>query len=140
MMDPLREAIKHRRARGLAAIDDSKLPGQPGSIGDAPALEKQEPQGDLAPEVTRVGDKLPSGYEDPEGLELQEGVEENNMMNPEHEPIPRGGMNVDQMGHEQSGDGDIETFLMSGHELDQPRNPKTLGARVRAALMSKKGK
>lgn len=136
MRDPLQYAIKNRRA---SVIDDAKLSGQPGGHPGAPALQSQEDasKGDLAPEV-KEKDAMTGEVDGDENLDLQSAVLENGLNSPEHNPLARGSK-VDEMGHEQLGqDDDVETHLLSGHELDPSRSPKTLGARVRAAL-GKKG-
>lgn len=135
-MDPMIAAIKQRRAHHLnasqyasPAIDDSKLPEQAGSPqrsdADQDSLgDRKRDEGDLAPEAHP---------------DLQSDLLEHEENNPEHSPALRGD-ELDPMGHELSPEADpsLDVFMMDGHNPDLSK-PKTLGARVRAALQSKKG-
>lgn len=150
------------------ALDHAKLHGQPGP--DEPnGHEKKhtdKEQGDLAPDseddsevgeeikndpssedhahVAKHGDKgsfLRSPARNNVMHKLQDGLAGHEAMNPEHHPVARGN-GMSELGHEQMGqDSEFEEMMNAGHEHDAPgKSPKTLGARVRLALQSKKGK
>lgn len=135
-MDAMKEALKRRKAKGfnLEVI-----------IGSPHEAQKEMPKGDLAPEANAddvgEGDHLAEerkAMHAKENEHLKGAIAENEAGNPEHEPLLRGN-GSDEMGHEQSGqDSEFESMMQHGHEHDMLSKPKTLGARVRAALHSKK--
>jgi hypothetical protein len=141
-------------SRGKIDVDDSKLEG-----GSKPFHPNHDPHGDLAPdgEGTAKGEveekkAIHAKYQDKssahsgpnnfaQGEKLEGDTLHNESRNPEHVPVARG-MGADTMGHEQSNtDEDIERHLMEGYnEAGHGRVPRTLGAKVRLALQSKKTK
>jgi hypothetical protein len=60
--------------------------------------------------------------------------------NPEHEPVPRNPMLQDAVGHEESLHDDAFEHMMQGTHNPSLQKPKTLAARVAAAIHAKKGK
>ncbi len=150
-MDPMHAAVSRRRAKHL---DMSPVLGQAqehSPDGHLPnhkeGLEPSESKGDLAPD----GEVDGAAGADHMALErqamhshmdqkLQGAVQGHELHNPEHQPIPRGGLAMDALGHEELGhDAGFEHLLQGAHNPTLQK-PKTLAARVAAEMHSKKGK
>lgn len=167
-MDPMHEALNRRKAKALEVhlvlgkdpvrghAPDGHLSAQGPVEGDHSKPQHDDNKGDLAPEVGGLdGENKDADFsEDPHvaserkamhakmghDSSLKEELMEHHLHNPEQEPVARSTMGQDALGHEESGhDADFERMMQEGHEHDTLAKPKTLGARVRAALHSKKG-
>jgi hypothetical protein len=161
-MHPLHAAMSRRRAHHL---DASLIAGKDPVPGHAPdgdlpadkALSENNPsdtKGDLAPDVSddlqNQGDTTPEAAElDNErkamhsqmGQNLKAEVAQHEQGNPEHEPVPRNPMLQDALGHEESLHDDAFEHMMQGTHNPTLQRPKTLAARVAAAIHAKnKGK
>lgn len=116
-MDPMHAAISKRRAKHF---DPSVLSAPEGQLpGSEEVLPPTDAQGDLAPETG-----------------MDPGID------PELDPelAAAGPMEVDPLGQEQVGQDDgFEQMMQQAHNPSLEK-PKTLSARVAAAMQSKKGK
>jgi hypothetical protein len=115
-------------------------------------IEPTDKDGDLAPNVDDdIAADASAGKHSPaeeramhakagDRSSLQGELKEHFLNNPEHQPLPRNNMVQDAMGHEEAiHDPDFEQMMQSGHNSMLQR-PKTLGARVAAAISAKKGR